>query len=87
MRNTALFYIFFPVWERIVIEYSGMEILEKEPICMDKLYIVIPAYNEEAMLLKTAKTLKEILSREEIAMVCCGPKAFRRRRVPSCGGK
>lgn len=34
---------------------------------MTVLSVVLPAYNEEAMLLKTAKTLKEILSREEIA--------------------
>lgn len=34
---------------------------------MTVLSVVLPAYNEEAMLLKTAKTLKETLSREEIA--------------------
>ncbi len=34
---------------------------------MTVLSVVLPAYNEEAMLLKTAKTLKEILSREEIS--------------------
>jgi len=33
---------------------------------MTVLSVVLPAYNEEAMLLKTAETLKEILSREEI---------------------
>ena len=63
MRNTALFYIFFPVWERIVIEYSGMEILEKEPICMDKLYIVIPAYNEEANIERTVKEWYAVIRR------------------------
>lgn len=34
---------------------------------MARLSVVLPAYNEEAMLLKTAKTLKEILEKEKIA--------------------
>lgn len=33
---------------------------------MSVLSIVLPAYNEEAMLLKTAKTLKDILNKEKI---------------------
>ena len=33
---------------------------------MAKLSVVLPAYNEEAMLLKAAETLKEILEKEKI---------------------
>lgn len=62
-EKAVLFYNFFPVWKRIVIEYAGMEILEKEPICMDKLYIVIPAYNEEANIERTVKEWYPVIQR------------------------
>jgi len=46
-----------------VIECSGMEILEKEPICMEKLYIVIPAYNEETNIERTVKEWYAVIRR------------------------
>ena len=58
---------------------------------MTVLSVVLPAYNEEAMLLKTAKTLKEILSREEIAYELVfgmdpGERSRKRlRQIPMCG--
>ena len=56
-KNITIVYIFY--------KYTSVKQGRRE-ICMKKLSVIIPAYNEEKMIHKTASTISEILSKSGI---------------------
>ena len=57
-KNITIVYIFY--------KYTSVKQGRRE-ICMKKLSVIIPAYNEEKMIHKTASTISEILSKSGIS--------------------